>query len=46
MALCVYVFILSVLSVNGCCISTRVHVCACEDRFRASSKMLSSTVKI
>lgn len=32
--------------VNGCCISTSMHVCACEDRFRASSKMPSSTGKI
>lgn len=24
--------------VNGCCISTSVHVCACEDRFRPGSK--------
>ena len=32
--------------VNGCCISTSVHVCACEERFRASSETSSSTTQI
>lgn len=45
LSVCMYLYWVF-FPVNGCCVRTSTHVCACEDRFRGSSKMPSSTGKI